>query len=1059
MKLCGRLGCWLVARVPDLIAHTDRLAEHGYSTRVRHNRYLVGIFMVGALMLLIFTLRAARVSLPERNSTSRGVCRFTDFSSACSECSFAVEIMTTDWTYQFVGYQMEFAYSRIEEYWYPKEEPFRCCPTRETFDCCNFYSDANQTFCDAWSCPESPNEDPWECTFPRVGTSGEDITWISIGSKNEVTRDLTLAGLGGLLILLALSWKYNRILRKVFWRIFGSCIRAVERKIKSVYARLSVSWFGTLLRRVKLLVILVWECGGYDDEDAAEGSEDATADQKGQANSVHMMDEDKEGERDHDPMARALRGEKSTEASNASGDVSPLVEPIERSIIHRLRDAAGQVSNGLGGWESSEYTDRDYPRSRNPHLAALGRAALNPARGLSSSSSRLSASTASTATVSPTSDYIDGTYEQAHHREKDHNGEATLFYSEVHLRHSAAGRAATVLNRLKTSGAPSSERTTPRLDRIARDATHREELRQYESKLRLNRRMDESTKKEVTAVKALYRKEPGMVLLGGPTTMAVNSAISNLNGFSKWTTQKDKPQRRDHGPRSVRRDIEKRAKAWPKTPLLRWLEGVVSEQLRSFPLVQLLFGSRPKALALHRMLHQKHLYIPPVDRRVPTANEKAFGKYYMSTYHPTLACPLQERLGGTSVSMVLCDPRLAFDPGRGDCRVRSYVRNDETAPEELFSAERALHQMNRNCIFETDHPRREAYQAAVHGEHQLTLLRIDTDRGGSLPNAALEEVRRAEQVVVLLRWPMDDYTAARKQFDFLDWMAQNDFVVFSKEQEFYPDFEGKRSLAVRMSWIRMPAEFGSPCKGSARSLVPEPLSRSQTRMSDILPSARSRQFVGPRRNRPDKWFARNTFPEVSCEFEERLGTRGDGGKWVCESYKLGREFRREPVIIYSVGYGNSFSFEAAFHDEVNDNAEIFVFEIDRELYEKAVRVGPAFITWKHWGLASRDDRAKEHFTLPTMRRMLGHADRVIDIFKIDCEGCEFDTFRTWFDVKNDKSLPTQILIEVHWRDPKSARSLLEYLMELDYIIFRREPNYLAKSSYMEFGLVQRSFID
>ncbi|KAF4727031.1 hypothetical protein FOZ63_017633, partial [Perkinsus olseni] len=151
MKLCGRLGCWLVARAPDLIAHTDRLAEHGYSTRVRHNRYFVGIVMVGALMLLIFTLRAARVSLPERNSTSRGVCRFTDFSSVCSECRFAVEIMTTDWTYQFVGYQMEFAYSRIEEYWYPKEEPFRCCPTRETFDCCNFYSDANQTFCDAWS--------------------------------------------------------------------------------------------------------------------------------------------------------------------------------------------------------------------------------------------------------------------------------------------------------------------------------------------------------------------------------------------------------------------------------------------------------------------------------------------------------------------------------------------------------------------------------------------------------------------------------------------------------------------------------------------------------------------------------------------------------------------------------------------------------------------------------------------------------------------------------------------------------------------------------------------
>ncbi|KAF4744717.1 hypothetical protein FOZ63_005468 [Perkinsus olseni] len=489
MKLCGRLGSWLVARAPDLIAHTDRLAEHGYGryTHAAHLHVESGYRVESSEVeidpmagLRVMNRHTPRVSLPERNSTSRGVCRFTDFSSACSECRFAVEIMTTDWTYQFVGYQMEFAYSRIEEYWYPKEEPFRCCPTRETFDCCNFYSDANQTFCDAWSCPESPNEDPWECTFPRVGTSGEDITWISIGSKNEVTRDLTLAGLGGLLILLALSWKYNRILRKVFWRIFGSCIRAVERRIKSVYARVSVSWFGMLLRRVKLLVILVWQCGGYDDEDAAEGSEDAMADQKGQANSGELR------------SARALPGEKSTEASNASGDVSPLVEPIERSVMHRLRDAAGKVLNGLGA------------------PTAFGRRADDCSE--------------------PTED-LWGTFEYI------------------------------------------PTRATPRLDRIARDAAHREELRQYESKLRLNRRMDESMKKGVIAVKAMYRKDPGMVLLGGPTTMAINSAISNLNGFSKWTTRKGKHQWNDHGRRSVRRDIEKRAKAWPKTPLLRWLEG------------------------------------------------------------------------------------------------------------------------------------------------------------------------------------------------------------------------------------------------------------------------------------------------------------------------------------------------------------------------------------------------------------------------------------------------------------------------------------------------------
>lgn len=484
------------------------------------------------------------------------------------------------------------------------------------------------------------------------------------------------------------------------------------------------------------------------------------------------------------------------------------------------------------------------------------------------------------------------------------------------------------------------------------------------------------------------------------------------------------------------------------------------EQIDSLPWIRELYESRPKAFALHRMLHQKHLYIPPPDTRVPTANEKAFGKYYMSTYHPTLACPFQERLGGPAIGLVLCDPRTAFDKTRAECRIRSYVENGDVTTEELFSAERVLYQLNPNCIFETDNSRREDFQRPIEGYGRVTLLRFNMYHGGVLSDRILEDVKMAEQVVVLLRWPMGDYNAATRQFNFLDWMAENDFAVFSKEQEYYPETDGRRNLAVRISWIRMPPGFSEPCTSSSQYLVPEPIVESGARLSELLSRARSAQFIGPQRNRPDKWFARNVFPEIACEFEERIGTRGDGGKWVCDSYKLSRKVRREPVIIYSIGYGNSFSFEAAFHDEVNNNSEIVVFEIDKRLYEKAVRVGPKYITWKHWGLANRDDRAKEHFTLPTMRLMLGHNERVIDIFKIDCEGCEFDTFRTWFNPieKQSENLPVQILIEVHWRDPKSARSLLEYLMDLDYVVFRREPNYLARSSYMEFGLVQRSFI-
>ena len=49
-------------------------------------------------------------------------------------------------------------------------------------------------------------------------------------------------------------------------------------------------------------------------------------------------------------------------------------------------------------------------------------------------------------------------------------------------------------------------------------------------------------------------------------------------------------------------------------------------------------------------------------------------------------------------------------------------------------------------------------------------------------------------------------------------------------------------------------------------------------------------------------------------------------------------------------------------------------------------------------------------SLSDIVRDLGHVGRTIDIFKIDCEGCEWMTFASWFDAPVKIS---QILVEVH----------------------------------------------
>jgi hypothetical protein len=122
---------------------------------------------------------------------------------------------------------------------------------------------------------------------------------------------------------------------------------------------------------------------------------------------------------------------------------------------------------------------------------------------------------------------------------------------------------------------------------------------------------------------------------------------------------------------------------------------------------------------------------------------------------------------------------------------------------------------------------------------------------------------------------------------------------------------------------------------------------------------------------------------------------------------------------------------------VSSECEIHTF--DPTIGEQPSNLPGGNIQFHPWGLASRDNGTSK--TLPSIIKELGHTGREIDIFKIDCEGCEWDTYKGWFD---GSTKIRQIQLEVHGgtedAPPTLAQNFMLFLKSKGYVIFHKEPN-------------------
>lgn len=162
----------------------------------------------------------------------------------------------------------------------------------------------------------------------------------------------------------------------------------------------------------------------------------------------------------------------------------------------------------------------------------------------------------------------------------------------------------------------------------------------------------------------------------------------------------------------------------------------------------------------------------------------------------------------------------------------------------------------------------------------------------------------------------------------------------------------------------------------------------------------------------------NLTPNFDCKHKEQVGGQNleDGVKFICNPKRLITPEKKD-CLIYSIGSAGNFVFEDAMYEIHSSKCEIHVFDPASKWARKD---DPTVknIHYHAWGFVS-DDRVVKSKVWPAGSRggfktfqetlkELGHEGKTIDLFKMDCEGCEYNTYKDWigYDIR-------QILVEVH----------------------------------------------
>ena len=211
--------------------------------------------------------------------------------------------------------------------------------------------------------------------------------------------------------------------------------------------------------------------------------------------------------------------------------------------------------------------------------------------------------------------------------------------------------------------------------------------------------------------------------------------------------------------------------------------------------------------------------------------------------------------------------------------------------------------------------------------------------------------------------------------------------------------------------------------------------------------------------------------DFSCKHERKIGGIGEGAKWVCDPHRIPRsqstyehlvlngQRNQNSVenpsrcLVYSIGNKGNMQFEYGLRDIIGKQVcEIHIFDSPQyiESYKLLIGLQDEFVFFHPWTLKGSKQssiQTKGDFkTFQETVRLLGHRDRIIDILKIDCEGCEWDTYKDWLYTK---VTIMQILVQLHG-NPRHPHDFFHKLHYHNYVTFHKEASTMFKGAEYSF---------